>query len=329
MLIHGACHCGNVSFRLAWEPDPASIPARACGCTFCVKHGGVWTSNPAGTLRVKVKDAARMSIYSFGTHTANFHVCSACGVVPVVASVIDGREYAVVNVNAFENVDPSLLRPAPVSFDGEEEGARLARRKRGWIGDVSWDVSIPGRHACREMGMDAAPRLQRFFDANPEYFIAVNGEPARDGEAAEELASRPPADMRFTRAWNLEFNDGHGEMTGMAGVVSDLLAPSVWHIGLFIVATKLHGTGVAREMHGQLEAWMRASGARWLRLGVVAGNARAERFWEKLGYVETRRRKGVHMGKKANDLRVMVKPLGGGTVDEYLALVPRDRPEPA
>jgi hypothetical protein len=32
------------------------------------------------------------------------------------------------------------------------------------------------------------------------------------------------------------------------------------------------------------------------------------------------------MGSKKNVLRVMVKPLAGGTVDEYLGLVQRDRP---
>ena len=31
-------------------------------------------------------------------------MCTACGVVPVVTSRIDGRLYAVVSVNAFENV---------------------------------------------------------------------------------------------------------------------------------------------------------------------------------------------------------------------------------
>jgi len=23
LLIHGKCHCGNISFSLTWEPDPA------------------------------------------------------------------------------------------------------------------------------------------------------------------------------------------------------------------------------------------------------------------------------------------------------------------
>jgi hypothetical protein len=138
VLIHGKCHCGNISFSLAWEPDPAEIPTRACTCSFCVKHGGVWTSNPGGALEVVVGDPALVSKYAFGTRTAEFHTCTRCGMVPVATSRIDGRLYAVVSVNAFEDVDPSLLRKAPASFDGEGEESRLARRKRNWIGDVKF-----------------------------------------------------------------------------------------------------------------------------------------------------------------------------------------------
>ena len=138
MLIRGSCHCGNVSFELTWEPDPTELPARACGCTFCTKHGGVWTSNPKGALRVKVDEPSVVSKYAFGTRTALFHICGRCGVVPVVTSEIDGHLYAVVNVNAFSNVEPSLLRRSAASFDGEGVDDRLARRKRNWIADVSF-----------------------------------------------------------------------------------------------------------------------------------------------------------------------------------------------
>ena len=137
MLIDGGCHCGNITFRFRVEPDPAEIPARACDCTFCTKHGGVWTSHPAGSLRVKVKDRSAVSVYEFGTRTAQFHICSRCGIVPFVSCRLDDRLYAVVSVNAFEGVDPALLRHAPAHFDEESEEARLARRKRNWIGDVT------------------------------------------------------------------------------------------------------------------------------------------------------------------------------------------------
>ena len=138
MLIQGKCHCGNISFALTWEPDPTEIPARACTCSFCVKHGGVWTSTPNGALKVVVKDASLMSRYAFGTRTAEFHVCARCGIVPVVTSRIDNHLYAVVSVNAFESVNPSLLKRAPASFDGEGTDSRLARRKRNWIANVEF-----------------------------------------------------------------------------------------------------------------------------------------------------------------------------------------------
>jgi hypothetical protein len=138
LLIPGKCHCGNIAFSLAWEPDPREIPARACTCSFCVKHGGVWTSNPGGTLKVAVKDPSRVSRYEFGTRTAEFHVCARCGIVPVVTSRIDGRLYAVVSVNALDGIDQSLLRRAPASFDGEGNESRLERRKRNWIANVEY-----------------------------------------------------------------------------------------------------------------------------------------------------------------------------------------------
>lgn len=70
--------------------------------------------------------------------TARFHICARCGIVPVVTSELDGRLYAVVSVNAFEGVDPALIRKSPVTFEGEPLEDRLARRRRRWIPDVEF-----------------------------------------------------------------------------------------------------------------------------------------------------------------------------------------------
>jgi hypothetical protein len=144
LSLHGSCHCGNLRFELDWAPpEPTDIPARACGCSFCLKHGGVWTSSPNGALRVAVQDATLHARYRFGTGTADFHVCRRCGAVPVVTSTIDARLYAVVNVNCFDDVDRTRLRPQPVSFETEDTAGRLARRARGWIGQVRFDGAAP------------------------------------------------------------------------------------------------------------------------------------------------------------------------------------------
>ena len=136
MLITGKCHCGNIAFELDWEGESPEIPARACECSFCVKHGGVWTSNPSATLAVAIANAGLLSKYAFGTRTATFYVCSQCGAVPLVTSDIADHLYAVVNVNAFENVDPSRLRRGAANFEGEDVESRLARRRRNWIAHV-------------------------------------------------------------------------------------------------------------------------------------------------------------------------------------------------
>jgi GNAT superfamily N-acetyltransferase len=178
-----------------------------------------------------------------------------------------------------------------------------------------------------ELNATDVPALQAFFEANPLYFESVNGEPARPTEAHEEFHDELPPGFIYTRKMLLGFFDESGRMQGMANVVSDLMARHVWHIGTFIVATARHGRGDAQALHAALELWIVAQGAQWLRLGVVEGNARAERFWQRCGYAETRKRPGLVMGQRTNTVRVMLKPLAGGTVDEYLALVPRDRPD--
>lgn len=136
MVIKGKCHCDNIAFELEWNGDPSEIPARACGCSFCVKHGGVWTSDPGSRLMVTIRDPALVSKYAFGTRTATFHVCSRCGAVPLVTSEIADHVYAVVNVNVLENIDQSRLRRAAADFGGEDVESRLARRTRNWIAQV-------------------------------------------------------------------------------------------------------------------------------------------------------------------------------------------------
>jgi GNAT superfamily N-acetyltransferase len=178
-----------------------------------------------------------------------------------------------------------------------------------------------------ELTAEREPELQRFFEANPAYFLAVHGAAAGPGEAHEEIHGELPAGWGFTKKWLVGYLDEGNALVAMANVISDLLAPGVWHIGLFIVATPRHGTGAAQRLYHGLEAWAAANGATWLRLGVVQRNGRAERFWESLGYIQTRTRSGVEVGRLRNTLRVMVKPLGSDSLDHYLSLVPRDRPE--
>lgn len=137
--IPGGCHCGTIRFTFALPATETPIRVRACSCTFCRKHGGVYTSHPKGQLATQIADEAQVNRYRFGTQTADFHICRNCGVVPVITGEIDGRLHAVVNVNTFEGVDPGDLVEAVADFEGETTESRLDRRSRTWIPNVSFD----------------------------------------------------------------------------------------------------------------------------------------------------------------------------------------------
>ncbi len=196
------------------------------------------------------------------------------------------------------------------------------------MSDALPSTALPGLRVV-ELGLADEAMLQAFFDANPAYFLVVQGEPAGPSAAREELASTLPDGWPFTRRWNLGWVDGDGRLAAMAEVIGDLLAPGVWHVGLFIVETARHGGGDATALYGELEDWARRSGAAWMRLGVVEGNDRAERFWTARGFAVLRSRGGHAMGSRTNVIRTMFKPLRGGTREAYLALVVRDRVDSA
>jgi len=153
--IAGGCHCGNIFFDFQLPEPGGAIPVRACGCTFRRKHGGVYTSHPEGRIDVRIKDAALVERYRFGTGTADFHICRMCGVVPFVTSRIDDALYAVVSVNSFEGVEAAQFEQSASDFDGETVENRLARRRRNWIPEVV--IGGGGRLSPATPGLRAAP----------------------------------------------------------------------------------------------------------------------------------------------------------------------------
>jgi hypothetical protein len=140
--IAGGCHFGNLRLELHWPAGTGEMPARACGCTFCTKHGGVWTSHRAARLVLRIANPAEATQYRFGTGTADFHVCRACGAVPVVTCALEGRIYAVVNVNCLEGIDPASLDRIPTDFEGETATERLTRRRARWIAEVAIEAGL-------------------------------------------------------------------------------------------------------------------------------------------------------------------------------------------
>lgn len=182
-------------------------------------------------------------------------------------------------------------------------------------------------HTVRPLERAELPALQALFEANADYFAFSNGMPPGPRAAEEEFDERPPPHLPYTQHWAAGLFAPDGRLDGTLFVVADLAAAGVWHLALLLVDQRQRGRGLAADTVAAFEAWARAGGARWLRLAVIEGNTRAERFWSRCGFQETRTRHFTDAAGRARVSRVLVKPLAGGTLDEYRAQVPRDRPQ--
>lgn len=178
----------------------------------------------------------------------------------------------------------------------------------------------------RNLRRDELPALQTLFEANPGYFQTVSGRPPQPDEAQVEYEELPPSHLSFTERWFAGVFSPDGALRGVLVLVSDLAASGVWHIALFLLDRDIRSTGAAQRLHAALEDWARRRSAVWMRLSVIRGNAVAERFWARCGYQEVRTRAYVNASGQPVMASVMIKALAGGTMAEYLTLVPRDVP---
>ena len=128
---HGGCHCGALRVTFETARAPAEIQRRACQCSFCRSHGALTMSDPDGAMRIDAKADALVR-YQFGLKTADFLLCSRCGIY-LGAMYIDGDEaWAIVNSNAMHERDAFSGAVEKISYDGETPGSRGTRRKAKW-----------------------------------------------------------------------------------------------------------------------------------------------------------------------------------------------------
>jgi hypothetical protein len=133
--MRGGCHCGSISYVFSW-PLPGTFPIRTCKCSFCSVHGAIYAAHPRAALAIELRDADTLASYRFATRTASMNFCARCGVFVYASSVVEGREYALLNVTTLhEAVRPT--ESIALSVNGETVEERLSRHRRTWIANVT------------------------------------------------------------------------------------------------------------------------------------------------------------------------------------------------
>jgi hypothetical protein len=140
--LKGSCHCGNIEFTLVTAKSADDFVPRRCSCSMCRRHGASYISDPDAHLALRYRDRSALSIYRLGHGTAQWVICSKCGVLAAVLCEIEGRLRAVVRVQAMVE---HAFRAAelPTDFESESVAERLARRARTWIGTVNVSPPLP------------------------------------------------------------------------------------------------------------------------------------------------------------------------------------------
>jgi hypothetical protein len=131
-VFEGSCHCGNVTLRFETAEPPAAFTVRACGCGFCRRHQTRTVADPAGRLRLTVRDPTRVNRYRFGLRTTDFLICRECGVYLGAVYHDDDGAWALINTPVLAAREEFAQPATPTDHDAETEPARRARRKTTW-----------------------------------------------------------------------------------------------------------------------------------------------------------------------------------------------------
>jgi hypothetical protein len=143
-IFAGACHCGALHMLFKTPTEPKRLPLRACGCSFCRKHGVRTTSDPAGQVSFTIIDPEQLQRYRFGTRTTDTLICRNCGTYLAAVTEIDGALYAVINVNALNDRSGFERPPEAMDYEGESAEQRMARRRVKWT-PATLDAATPAR----------------------------------------------------------------------------------------------------------------------------------------------------------------------------------------
>jgi len=128
----GGCHCGAIGFVYRTALEPRDWPIRACQCTFCRAHGGLTTSDPAGSLAFVERVPGALNRYRFGKKITDFLICRRCGAYVGATMQAEDKGFGIVNVRALPSVFEQLPAPQPMDYESEGRTERTARRGQRW-----------------------------------------------------------------------------------------------------------------------------------------------------------------------------------------------------
>ena len=103
--MRGTCHCGAVELEITLSDGLNT--ARRCDCSFCSRRGAIAVSAPLDGIKI-IKGADNLTLYTWGTHTAQHFFCKTCGIYTHLQRRSTPNEYGI-NIAILDGINPRDL----------------------------------------------------------------------------------------------------------------------------------------------------------------------------------------------------------------------------
>ncbi|MEZ5855513.1 MAG: hypothetical protein R3D67_12520 [Hyphomicrobiaceae bacterium] len=127
----GRCHCGAVTAELKFTRPAEEMQVRSCQCEFCIRHGSLTASDPAGHAIFQI-EAGALQPYRFGTNTAMAIICRHCGAYAGIAYTDGGRTWSAANMRGLGVEEFKERVGVQMFYEDETPTERVERRKQKW-----------------------------------------------------------------------------------------------------------------------------------------------------------------------------------------------------
>ncbi|WP_423820564.1 GFA family protein [Salinisphaera sp. SPP-AMP-43] len=139
--LEGRCHCGSVVFRVRLSDGLRT--ARRCDCSYCQMRGYVAVSAELNEFEITA-GAQWLSLYQFGTQTAQHYFCSRCGIHTHHRRRSKPTQYGV-NAACLDGISPYDFPQVPVNNGADHPRDRSQAGGRKTIGTLRF---VRNDHSC-------------------------------------------------------------------------------------------------------------------------------------------------------------------------------------
>lgn len=155
-----------------------------------------------------------------------------------------------------------------------------------------------GNTIIRSLSKEEESLLQDLCERCQDYFELAQDSPARSNEAAEIFTMLPPGKNYADKHVLGIFNHVGNNLIGVIDIVRDFPEQNIWIIGLMMLDPAYRKRGLGKEIYESLSQFCRENKANEIEIGVLQGNTKGLNFWQKLGFVEIKRKDHVHGNKQ-------------------------------